>query len=190
MPTSTRERLIEEAGNLFYRNGFQAVGLDQVMDAVGISKTALYKHFDSKDDLIVAVLVERDKRDIAEMERFVIERADGDPLGQVVAMFDQLDVWFQDPEFRGCLFMNAATEFPSKHDPIHRAAEAHHRHVVELIRLRLERARFADAEQVAQQIMQVMTGAIIARHTRGATDAGEVAKGTVARMIGVEQGVG
>jgi AcrR family transcriptional regulator len=182
--------LIEEAGNLFYRNGFQAVGLDQVMDAVGISKTGLYKHFESKDDLIVAVLVERDKRDIAEMEQFIIRQADGDPLGQVVAMFDQLDVWFQDPEFRGCLFMNAATEFPSRHDPIHRAAEAHRVNVMEMMRNRLERARFVDAEQVAEQIMQVMTGAIIARHTRGAMEAAQVAKGTVARMIGAEQGVG
>jgi AcrR family transcriptional regulator len=184
MPTSTREKLIEEAGDLFYRHGFQAVGLDRVIDAVGISKTALYKHFESKDELIVAVLTERDRRDIAIAEEFMRRRADGDPIGQVLAFFDQLAEWFRDPEFRGCLFMNAATEFPSPNDPIHKAADAHRVHLLELIRTRLAKAGVADPEFMAQQVMQVMSGAILARHNGRVADAAEVAKATVAGMLG------
>lgn len=57
-PTSTRQRLIEAAGRRFYRDGFRMVGLDQILTEVGISKTAFYKHFESKDDLVLAALAE------------------------------------------------------------------------------------------------------------------------------------
>ncbi|HMN40058.1 MAG TPA: TetR/AcrR family transcriptional regulator [Phycisphaerales bacterium] len=184
MATPTRARLIEEAGDLFYRHGFQAVGLDRVIDAVGISKTALYKHFESKDELIVAVLNERDRKDIADAEAFIGRRADGDPIGQVLALFDQLGEWFRDPEFRGCLFLNAAMEFPSPNDPIHKAADAHRHHLLKLIRTRLAAAGLQDPEFMAQQVMQVLVGAIIARHSGGVADAAEVARATVAGMLG------
>ncbi|HVU64587.1 MAG TPA: TetR/AcrR family transcriptional regulator [Phycisphaerales bacterium] len=186
MATTTRERLIEAAGNLFYRHGFQAVGLDQIMDAVGISKTALYKHFESKDQLILAVLQERDKNDIAEAERFMRERAGGDPLRGVLALFDQLGEWFADPEFRGCLFINAATEFPSPSDPINQAAAAHSAHLFELVHLRLAAGGIADAEFVARQVMLVLNGAISVRHNGRVTEAALLAKAAVASMLGLE----
>ena len=56
MPSTTRQRLIEAAARRFYRDGFRNVGIDQVLADVGISKTAFYKHFESKDDLMLAVL--------------------------------------------------------------------------------------------------------------------------------------
>jgi len=56
MPSTTRQRLIEAALKRFYRDGFRNVGIDQVLADVGISKTAFYKHFESKDDLMLAVL--------------------------------------------------------------------------------------------------------------------------------------
>ena len=56
MPTTTREKLIDAAIRRFYRDGFRCVGLDQVLSDVGISKTAFYKHFESKEDLMLAAL--------------------------------------------------------------------------------------------------------------------------------------
>ena len=55
MASTTRERLIEAAQTEFYQGGFQAVGLDAILRVVGVTKTTFYKHFESKDDLIVAV---------------------------------------------------------------------------------------------------------------------------------------
>lgn len=152
MASGTREKLIEAAGNLFYRHGFQAVALDTVLEAVGITKTAFYKHFDSKDDLILAVLEERDKRDVA--EAIAVMRAQGnDPRRQIVALFDQLAEWFNEPDFRGCLFMNAAAEFRSVNDPIHRAAQAHTEHLAAEVRLRVAAAGIPDPDVVTAQIM-------------------------------------
>ena len=52
---------IEAAGRRFYRDGFRMVGLDQILAEVGISKTAFYKHFESKDDLMLAALEDHDR---------------------------------------------------------------------------------------------------------------------------------
>lgn len=185
MSSTTRQRLIEVAGSLFYQHGFQAVGLDRVLDEVGISKTALYKHFDSKDDLIIAVLNERDLHNIAEASAFMRTHGGSDPRRQIVAFFDQLEEWFARPDFRGCLFMNAATEFPSPNDPIHKAAEAHGRHLASEIHSRVVAAALRDPDAVTSQIMLLMTGAIAARHTGGVLDAAASAKRTVEMILGL-----
>jgi AcrR family transcriptional regulator len=185
MASGTRERLIEAAGELFYKQGFQAVGLDQVLADVGITKTAFYKHFESKDELILAVLEERDKRDVAEAIAFMRTRGGDDPRRQIVALFEQLAEWFAQPGFRGCLFMNAAAEFPSPNDPINRAARAHNEHLAAEIRLRVAAAGMPNPELITSQLMLVMTGAILSRHANRVGDAGEVARAAVERILGM-----
>lgn len=181
--TTTRERLIEAAAELFYRNGFQAVGMDQVLREVGITKTAFYKHFDGKDALIIAVLKHRDSKDIAESLQYMQSRGGSDPRDQILAFFDQLDEWFRDPGFRGCLFMNAATEFPSQNDPIHQTAIAHAAHLAgELWRL-LAQLGVPDPTAIARQIMLLVAGAISARHVQGMVDAAVPAKQVVEALL-------
>lgn len=188
MAGDTKSRLIETAGELFYRHGFQAVGLDQILGVVGITKTAFYKHFESKDRLIVAVLEQRDQRDIADALAFMREHGGADPRAQILAFFDQLAQWFDDPEFRGCLFMNAATEFPSRTDPIHRAAIAHAEHIgAVMLRLAAD-AGAHDAALLSQQIVLLMSGAITARHTAGARDAAQSARAAVDGLLRVQTG--
>lgn len=173
---STRERLINTAADLFYAGGFQAVGLDQILAAVGITKTAFYKHFESKDDLIIAVLDHRDRADIAEAVQYMRAAGGRDPRRQILALFEQLGEWFQSPGFRGCLFMNAATEFASPKDPIHRAAAAHGEHIAAELLLRVQAAGIAEPELVTKQLMLLFAGAIAARHAGGVADAADTAR--------------
>lgn len=181
--STTKERLIEVAVELFYRQGFQAVGLDQILDRVGITKTAFYKHFESKDDLIVAVLVKRDGDDLAQMIRVMHEKGGNDPRARLLAMFDHLDEWFRDPGFRGCLFMNAATEFPSSGDPIHRAAAAHGEHLGEIVRTALVQLGATNPPRLTQQIMLLFGGAIAARHVSGEFDAAASARAVAETLL-------
>jgi len=176
MTRHTRDRLIDAAGDLFYASGFQAVGLDQIIGAVGITKTAFYKHFESKDDLIIAILDRRDRRDIAEALAYMRQHGGGDPRGQILALFDLLAEWFQRPDFRGCFFMNAATEFASASDPIHRAAAVHSQHIAAEILLRLQAAGVPRPELVCKQLMLLFSGAIAARHAAGVADAATTAR--------------
>jgi len=180
---TTRERLIEVAADLFYQQGFQAVGLDQILDRVGITKTAFYKHFESKDDLIVAVLTKRDGDDIAELVQTMSERGGNDARRRVLTLFDVLDQFLRDPGFRGCLFMNAATEFPSHNDPIHRAAAAHGDHIAEIVHTCLVQIGVREPAKLTRQIMLIFGGAIAARHVNNELDAAESARSMAEQLL-------
>ncbi len=179
----TRERLLDAAGDLFYRHGFQAVGLDQILDTVGITKTAFYKHFASKDDLIVALLDQRDQREMEEWMSYIRIRGRDDARRQLEALFELLDDWFKNPEFRGCLFLNALTEFPSENDPINHAARKHGEHLAAAV---MELAKLAGAAEPAvltEQIMLIVTGAIAARHRVGDLGAAKTAEAMAKVLI-------
>lgn len=184
MPRDTRQRLLDVAGDLFYQNGFQAVGLDRILDDVGISKTAFYKHFECKEDLIIAILEHRDRRDIAEAIAAMRTRGGADPRAQVLVFFDLLAEWFDEPDFRGCFFLNAATEFPTPADPIHRAATAHGEHIAAEFLLRTQAAGLDDPEGVTKQLMLLVSGAITARHTGRTSDAAHTARKTAELLLG------
>src|SRR5215813_4658901 len=124
-PATGRERIVASAVNLFYRNGFGAVGIDQVIALAGVTKTTFYKHFEGKDDLMVAAVKRRDEWESRAWDRAVRKIAGDDPLKQFTGLLDVMDVWFNDPDFLGCMFINTAVEFPNPHDPVHQAAAAH-----------------------------------------------------------------
>jgi AcrR family transcriptional regulator len=188
-PHTTRDRLIDTAGDLFYTTGFQAVGLDRILSAVGITKTAFYKHFESKDDLILAVMDRRDRHDIAEAIAHMRRHGGSDPRAQILAFFDFLVEDFARPDFRGCFFMNAATEFPSPHDPIHQAAAAHGQHIASEMMLRVQAARLPDPQRVTKQLMILISGAVAARHAGNVADAAVTARLTAEALLFANAGV-
>src|SRR5262245_22661359 len=175
-PASTRERLMDAAVVLFYEHGFHAIGLDRILDEVGVTKTTFYNHFESKDQLILAVLTARDQREMSEWAEFVRQRAGDDPRAQLLAVFDLLEEWFCEAGFPGCMFVNAGAEFPSPNDPIHHAAAAHSRNMLQGLREIAVRAGVADADTLAQQLMVVVSGALVARHIAMEKDAAGVAR--------------
>src|SRR4051812_31846368 len=134
MGSSTREMLIETATGLFYEHGFHAVGLDQVLTRVGVTKTTFYNHFESKDALVIAVLHERDKRETEAWLKVIRTKGQGDPKMEILALFDLIEEWLASPEFRGCMFLKASTEYPSPRDPVHQAAQEHGEHLWREIR--------------------------------------------------------
>src|SRR6476659_9644326 len=95
-PRTGRERLVAAAVELFYRNGFGAVGIDRVIATAGVTKTTFYKHFEGKDDLMVAAVQRRDEWETEAWGRAVIKLSGNDPVKQLLAMFDVMDLWFND----------------------------------------------------------------------------------------------
>src|SRR3954467_10711247 len=126
-PKNGRERLLATAIELFYRRGFAAVGVDQVLAEAGVTKTTFYKHFESKDELMVAAMHRRDEWESQAWNRAITKVAGDDPIKRLLAIFDLMDIWFNDPDFRGCMFLNTAIEFPTPNDPVHQAAAAYKR---------------------------------------------------------------
>ena len=181
-----RGRLVAVAIELFYRHGFGAVGIDRIIAAAGVTKTTFYKHFEGKDDLMVAAVRTRDAWETAAWGRAIREIAGDDPAGQLLAMWDVMDVWFNDPDFHGCMFMNTAAEFPNPHDPVHQAAAEHRRkgrdHWRDLAVA--AGAVAAGAETFADCYTAMVEGALILRQTHGRNDAARVMRPVVEQLIG------
>lgn len=176
MAASTRDRVIEAAADMFYRDGFHAVGLDRLLDEVGVTKTTFYNHFDSKEGLILNVLEDHDHWWRNEFVSKLKEFGGDEPIGQLRAVFDVLEWMFGMKEFNGCIFVNVSAEFPIPHDPVHKAA-ADHKHSMELILRDLAlRAGASDPVSLAEELAVIMEGSYVTRQVTGNERTAEIAR--------------
>ncbi len=175
MAASRREHLLDTALELFYRDGFHATGIDRIVAEAGVAKMTLYKHFKSKDELILAALRRRDERFRNWFMR-AVERRAATPRGRLLAVFDALGEWAAGEAFSGCMFINAAAEFERADDPIHAAAAEHKRLVLAYLRELAAAAGAADPDSLARQLFLLEEGAIVAAYVVGDTGAHADAK--------------
>lgn len=173
--TSPREVLIETALALFARHGFQAVGIDRLLSEAGVAKMTLYKHFPSKDELILEVLRRRDER-WREWLQDRIRAKTRDPRGQLLAVFDALGEWFGDPDFNGCLFINATAEFGGNQEAVRSLAAAHKQQLKDDLAQLAEAAGADDPEALARALVLLVEGSIVVAHVEGRYDAADDAK--------------
>ena len=136
----------------FYRDGFRNVGLEQVLADVGISKTAFYKHFECKEDLVLAALEMKNSWLQDTFRDMVSERGGATPVGQLRALFDVVDRIIDADEYQGCIFVNVAMEFPLPHEPAHVAAAQHKRAIEAIIHDLAARAGAADPRALAREL--------------------------------------
>jgi AcrR family transcriptional regulator len=190
MPTNTRDRLTEAAFQRFYRDGFRNVGIDQVLADVGISKTAFYKHFESKDDLMLAVL-EQKNRWLQGVLREMSASSEGrTPADHLRGLFDVVEQFVIDDEFQGCMFVNVAMEFPLPHEPAHRAAAEHKQAIEAIVRELAEQAGAADPTALAKELCLVMEGAYVTRQVTGDRRTADIARRLAERVIDAHLGDG
>lgn len=173
---TTREKLIEAGHEIFYREGFLAVGLDRLLNEVGCSKQTFYNHFESKDDLIVAV-IDKHHRWWSQEVRMRIERAAGpDPRGQILAMFAVMDEILHDPQYHGCIFINAAVEFPQPSHPAHQSARQAKTDGVALLEQLADRAGAADPRALAEELDMIIEGALVTHQVAPECDVCAIAR--------------
>jgi AcrR family transcriptional regulator len=163
MTTDTRQRLIEAATQRFYKDGFRNTGIDAILTDVGISKTAFYKHFESKDALMVGVLDHVDGFLQQQFRQMVKDRGGRSAPGQLRAMIDVVQQIIDDDGFHGCIFVNAVMEFPLPHDPVHQAAMRHKRAIEDFVFELAERAGAKSPAALAQELCLVIEGAYVTR---------------------------
>jgi AcrR family transcriptional regulator len=181
-PSSTRQRLIDSAIRRFYRDGFRSVGIDQILADVGISKTAFYKHFESKEDLMLAALENQNCWLQETFRRLMQEHGGPTALGQLHALLDVVEQIVETDDFRGCLFVNAAMEFPLPHEPAHVAAAQNKQAIEDLVCSVAGEAGAADPRTLARELCLIMEGAYITRHVTGDKQTVELAR-HVARLV-------
>jgi AcrR family transcriptional regulator len=159
---SARERILDTAYDLFSRHGIRAVGVDRIIATSGVAKMSLYRHFHSKEALVLAFLQEREKRWTMEWLHAEASKRADDGAGRMLAIFDVFDEWFRKPDFEGCSFVNVLLEFSDVDHPIWNATTGHLATIRGLVREFAEDAGVADPEAVACQWHILMKGSIVA----------------------------
>ena len=157
---STRERIVEAATELFYAQGLRAVSADKIIERVGITKVTFYRHFRTKDDLIVAYLerqAERERADVAA----TLARAGGDP-DQALSLFAE-DVGTAScaPGFRGCPFINAAAEYADPDHPVRQTVDAHRRWFKAVLEEMITPLGLTEPASTADQLVLLRDGAMV-----------------------------
>jgi len=164
--SSKRELLLNTALDLFYREGYHATGIDRILAESGVAKMTLYKHFKSKDELIMAALEERHAR----MRERVREGMPAEPRAAILAMFDGLHAFLQQQDFCGCAFIHAAAEFHDRSHPIHRLAAEHKQFIGTFFRTQLERLGAEQPAKLARQLQYLAEGVLVMAHMQGPAD--------------------
>lgn len=178
-----RERIVETADKLFYREGIRAVGIDRIIAEAGVAKMSLYNHFKSKDDLVLAVLQYRDEK-INQFFATAMQRHVDGGSDRLDAFFSALKDWFQSKGFRGCAFINAVIELA---DPKHPAAAFSARHK-ELFRVMLgdivKETHGTKSAAMVPAIAMIIEGAIVTAVMEAKPDAADVAREAVISLLG------
>lgn len=159
-PAGIRERIVDTAYDLFARRGVRDVGINEIISRSGVAKATFYRHFASKDQVVLAFLEQRDR--VWTVNAIVGEarkRADT-PEEQLLAIFDVFSDWFQRTDFEACSFINVLLEMGSSH-PLGRASIDYLAKIRGHVRQLAEEAGLQRAEDFSRSWHILMKGSII-----------------------------
>jgi len=179
---AVRERILETASGLFYREGVRAVGVDLVVEAAGVAKTSLYRHFRTKDDLVAAFL-KREDEDFWRTWAQVGEKHRDDPAGELRAHMDWIGERVGRPHYRGCPQLNVAAEFPQAEHPARLVATEHKLELRRRLFDIAQRMGVARAEALAGQLAVLINGAFVSSPILSQSEAKALLQGAAQALV-------
>ena len=174
---------------MFYAEGTRAVGVERILEESGVGRASFYRHFESKDDLIVAVLRRRDtawREWLATRVEALASSADAKPL----AVFDALEERFGWQDFRGCAFINTIVETADPTSVAHDVANEHKVAVIGYLTGLLRDSGHPAPEPTAQALHLLMDGAVVTALRERTPDAARRAKQTAAVLLAATPAAG
>jgi AcrR family transcriptional regulator len=175
-----RERILDTAYELFSHRGVHDVGIDELIERAGVAKATLYRHFPSKDELVLAFLERREQRWTLDWVEAEARRGGSTPEEQLLAIFDAFDGWFRRDDFEACSFINVLLEMGPDH-PASRASIQHLENIRSIVRRLAEEAGLRDPDSFARSWHILMKGSIVSA-AEGDTEAAQRAK-SMARCL-------
>lgn len=176
-----RERILDTAFALFYARGIRAVGVDLIIAESGAAKATFYKHYRTKDDLILAYLDKVDHIWTGQL-RAAAEAAGPDPADQLVGLFDALSAACRRDGYRGCAFINAAAE-AAPGTPVHERTVAHKQAVLAWLRDLAAQAGAEDPHSLARSLALLLDGGLADGALSADPDAPRVAKQSALALV-------
>ncbi|ASW03743.1 MULTISPECIES: TetR/AcrR family transcriptional regulator [Burkholderiaceae] len=164
-----REDILAAATRLFASDGYHAVGVDRIIAESGVAKMTFYKHFPSKNKLIVAVLDARSAAALSSLRSFVGGRST--PMKRLQAVFDWHSRWFGSADFTGCMFIAATAEFHNSQPEVSRCSSEHKRLLTGFIsEILSDLVEHRSVDRLARQTVMLLDGAVTAAllHDRSA----------------------
>lgn len=158
--TSARERILQTADRLFYAEGIHSVGIDRIIAEAGVAKMTLYNHFPSKDDLILATLEYRESI-VFDLFEKSMQKHQMRGKSRLDAYFGALEEWFKSLDFRGCAFINAASELANSSHPGMVFSAAHKKRMHDLISESVRETAGQKATEAVPAIALLVEGAIV-----------------------------
>ena len=180
--TPTAERILRVASDLFYTRGIRAVGVDTIAEAAGTTKKTLYDRFGSKDRLVAAYLEARDARWRVFLEDH-LSQADPDPERQLLAIFEATEIWQQRHARRGCSVINAGAELVDPDHPARRLLAPQKIWLRDRFRDLADAADLRDPEGLADQLLLVHEGTLVALSVADLDTTTDAARAAVRTLI-------
>lgn len=178
---SARDQIMDTVSILFFRDGYQAVGVDTIIATAGVAKATLYRYFPSKDDLIVAYLNETNDKF---WEWFNgAAHTEKTPRGAIVGVFRALEQLVTSPTCYGCPFLMVATEFPDPEHPGHQVALRHKQAVRQRLQEMAQDAGVENATQIGDHLHLLMDGAFMAVRMFGVDNPARKISSDVERLL-------
>jgi AcrR family transcriptional regulator len=176
-----RQRILDTAYELFSHRGIRAVGVEEVISRADVAKATLYRHFPSKDDLVLAFLEQREDLWTRQLVEAGARERGRTAEERLLAIFDVFHDWFQQDDFEGCSFINVLLETADREHPVGKASAQHLENIRTIVRTLAEEADLRDPEAFALSWHLLMKGAIV-QAAEGDRQAAQRAK-TIARLL-------
>src|SRR5262249_47812238 len=181
--SQARERILQTASELFYRRGIRAVGVDAIIAGADVARMSFYRHFKSKEGVVLAFLERRDEQFRAWLAAEVCRLAP-DVADRPLAVFDALALRFAPEDYRGCAFLNAIAETADRNDVVHKAAAGHKAKIQDYLAKLLEDAGLSAKH--AADLLMLLDGAVVTAVREGAVEPAFPAKRLAALLLGKE----
>jgi len=182
-----RERILETAAEMFYRDGIRAVGIDAIIARSGVAKMSLYRHFSSKDALVAAWLEDRNAFFWRRWDRAEAARGD-DPRSRLEGILDMIASTVSQRQWRGCPFLNTGTEFPEPDHPARGIILANKQAVRVRLRTLAAAAGARDPDVLAQQLQLLIDGAYAIGQSLGPEGPAKTVAGAGRALIAAQIG--
>ena len=177
-----RDRILESAYELFSTKGVRAVGIEEVIERAGVAKATLYRHFPSKDELVLAFLRQREVVWTHGWVETEARKRGATPEECLLAIFDLFDEWFHRADFQGCSFINILLETANREHPVGRASTEHLENIRSVLRALADEAGLRSSDEFARSFHILMKGSIV-QAGEGDVDAAKRAKAMARDLI-------
>jgi AcrR family transcriptional regulator len=175
---SVKEQIVDTASRLFYQQGYNATGINQIIAEAGVAKASLYQHFPSKEDLLAEYLANESARTMESLHKEVAKHET--VQDKITAMFDNLGRTIRKSEFQGCQFLNIVSEIPANNSRIRGLIQKQKNEIRALFKSILKEAK---KPELADEFYLLFEAALIAGKVHQSEWTIKAAKSIAAKLL-------